>query len=273
MTHDRDSSQKSNRRFWTIGIVLLSLNAVFLIVIFLALRSQANNNVEPFVYTVPTPSSHTMTETLNVVTTQLDQLTEEHNKLVRQTSSLEMTVAQFLEFLSTVAQHVAWPLLLVLTLYWFNPQIGKFLANVAERSKTDTFEIGNVKFTSNELLTVISEREQLRLGLKVAGADGKLDKAELREIVSQAELLLRGKSELDRDAQWKILRGVIRVALADETMDDEEYKAILKEAQEEFNMNNEDVTLLKHEIIRIRNFMGRRIKLPSELEGLAQSIL
>ena len=78
---------------------------------------------------------------------------------------------------------------------------------------------------------VIADREVLRLGLQLANADHEFSERESQYLLYVADSLRRNVEKLSTESTQRVLREVIRVALADKQFREAEYAEIHRQAQ------------------------------------------
>jgi len=237
---------------------------IFILFLMIAFQS-ARTSVGPVPNYIAT---HTTTatptdQTVRILSQQVEELTERQATLSEEVSNFEFSIAKVLELLFASVQYLAWPFLIGVAAWYFHPQIGIFLSHIAERARTDHIKLGNAELTRVEVRTGLAERERLRVGLRIAGADGIYEHKELREIVKQADLMTVQGDQLTDEEKRQIFEAAIQVAFVDEELDDTEYDVILEEAKQGYKMSDTDIVKLNNRIKKLAS--GQNVKLPQRL--------
>ena len=249
----------------------ISLLIVIFVIGLTYLLFRTTNNVTPVPNYIETPVGTPLStdEKVERLSDQVSELTKQGNTLEEKISLVEFSLKAILDFISTIIQFLAYPLLIGIAIWSFRNQISTFLTHIADRAKTDFIKVGQMEMSRSEVSNALAEREQLRLGLDVAKADGAFKETELREIVRQANWMGKGGEHLKLEEKWKVLEAGIYVAMVDDKVDKEEYEAILDTAQNVYGLNRpEDKEKLDELFCKLSKDSGRGVQLPDELSAI-----
>lgn len=126
---------------------------------------------------------------------------------------------------------LVWPAVAVTLTIMFRNPLEQLLWGLARKVERAKIRIGNVEWDTAQLDEIIADREVLRLAVQLANADQDFSEQESQYLLYVADSLRRSVENLSPESAQRVLREVVRVALADKEFREAEYAEIYRQAQ------------------------------------------